>query len=162
MYNIIFDFCLHCSELTTKHLIAVHHHKVDPFYPFHHPPNSLLLWKTLLYSTCLFLFCLLWSFILFSYIWPKSYSLVTRNELFTFKDFLNVKLAYVGLVGQKCICYNSNHFTLLLWLFSIPSRINYNTLSIVLKGLYELQHIFSVLSFKTALHNFYAPSKAIH
>ena len=126
MYNIIFDFCLHGSELTTMHLVAVHHHKVDPFYPFNHPPNSLLLWKTLLCSlyppVCFYSVCFDHLFYFLHMI--KSYSLVTHNELLTFKDLLNVKLSYVVLLEQKCLLQLKSLCSIaLIVLYSLQNKL---------------------------------------
>ena len=43
--TLCFYFCVTYSMLTTKNLVSIHHHTVDPFYPFHPPPPPPLpLW----------------------------------------------------------------------------------------------------------------------
>lgn len=39
MYNIIIQYCIHCSVLTTKSLISIHHHTFDSLTPFTHLPS---------------------------------------------------------------------------------------------------------------------------
>ena len=54
----------------------------------------------------------------------KSYSLVTYNELLTFKDFLNVKLAYVGLLEQKCLLQLKSLYSIaLIVLYSLQNKL---------------------------------------
>ena len=52
VYNIIrfmcttlyFYFCIAYSMLTTKNLVSIHHHTVNPFYPFHPPHHHNFPW----------------------------------------------------------------------------------------------------------------------
>ena len=37
--KLCFYFCIHYSMLTTKNLVSILHHTVDPLYPFHPPPQ---------------------------------------------------------------------------------------------------------------------------
>ena len=56
-----FILCLHNCVLTTKSLVSIHHHKIEPLYPFWPPltPLSALVATTLL-SLCMFLFSLVY------------------------------------------------------------------------------------------------------
>lgn len=58
LYFILF---IHNCLLTTKSLVSIHHHTVDPLYPFWPPltPLSALV-ATILLSLCMFLFSLVY------------------------------------------------------------------------------------------------------
>ena len=85
----LFLFCTHCIVLTTKNLVSIPHHTVDPLYPFHFPhlnPSHLAIAILFSVSTCLFLFSLFtficffyfiyeWNHTVFFFIWLVSLTL---------------------------------------------------------------------------------------
>ena len=58
MCTLYFDFCIYRSVPTTKNLVSIYHHTVDPLYPFQppHPSPSFPLITTTLFSASTFLF----------------------------------------------------------------------------------------------------------
>ena len=55
---VYFDFFRHSSVLTTKSLVSIHHHKIDPLYPFAHPspPSPLVITTLFSVSMCFSMF----------------------------------------------------------------------------------------------------------
>ena len=90
LYTLYFDFCIHCSVLTTQNLVSIHHHTVDPLYSFHPPPAPSPLVITTLFSvtTRLFLFGLVCSFrLLFGFYIPHLREIVLYAIAFNMQIF---------------------------------------------------------------------------
>ena len=89
--KLCFYFCIPCSMLTTKNLVFIHYHKVDPIYPFCPPHWSfffgnhyfvLCIWVFVFIQFALFIYLFIFYFLFFFFyflnifhIWVKSYGI---------------------------------------------------------------------------------------
>lgn len=73
-----FILCLHYSLLTTKSLVSIHHHKVDPLYLFGPPPTPPFPSRNYYSALCIYVcFCLVW----FICLWGVVFYIYYTNEL---------------------------------------------------------------------------------
>ena len=62
--TLYFYFCIPYSMVTTKNLASIHHHTVDPLYPFCSAPSPLIITT----PVCIYVFVFVWFVHLFIYL----------------------------------------------------------------------------------------------
>ena len=100
--KLCFYFCIPCSMLTTKSLVFIHYHKVDPIYPFC-PPQGSFFFGNHYFVLCIWVFVFI-QFALFIYlslkyiphmseiIWHLHFSVISLFLLVLLSDFASCSL----------------------------------------------------------------------